>query len=96
VLHKEGIIHRDIKPANILIDKNNVLKICDFGTIKNLKDLNITENYYSTLFKILINIYYYIYHVFCNNFISNFFFYIKGIIVPQKESKEKSFYFEEI
>ena len=29
--HLKGIIHRDIKPQNIIIDKNNVVKITDFG-----------------------------------------------------------------
>ncbi|XP_073149447.1 cyclin-dependent kinase A-1-like [Henckelia pumila] len=29
--HEKGILHRDIKGSNLLIDKNGVLKIADFG-----------------------------------------------------------------
>ena len=29
--HTQEIIHRDIKPENLLISKNFVLKLCDFG-----------------------------------------------------------------
>ncbi|MCL7030429.1 hypothetical protein MKW94_028078 [Papaver nudicaule] len=35
-IHDRGYVHRDIKPENILICKNNVAKIADFGVSKKL------------------------------------------------------------
>ena len=29
--HRQGLLHRDIKPANILVTKDDVVKISDFG-----------------------------------------------------------------
>ena len=34
--HSRSIIHRDIKPENVLVSKNAVIKICDFGFARTL------------------------------------------------------------
>ena len=37
-LHQRKIIHRDIKPSNILISREGVVKLCDFGVSGELVD----------------------------------------------------------
>ncbi|KAJ6239945.1 cyclin-dependent kinase a-2 [Anaeramoeba flamelloides] len=33
--HLQGVFHRDLKPQNLLIDKEGVIKICDFGLARS-------------------------------------------------------------
>ncbi|WP_337866061.1 protein kinase [Ignavibacterium sp.] len=42
--HSMGFIHRDLKPSNIIIDKNGIVKVMDFGISKSLNEnQNITR-----------------------------------------------------
>lgn len=47
-MHSHGYLHRDLKPENIMLSRDNVLKITDFGTVKNMKDKLPFTNYVST------------------------------------------------
>lgn len=45
-IHSKQIIHCDVKPGNILLNKEFVVKLCDFGSIRKYDDQFIVE--YST------------------------------------------------
>ena len=52
--HKKGIVHRDIKPQNIMLLKNGVIKVMDFGIAKlpNAETITMTDKAIGTVYYI--------------------------------------------
>lgn len=42
-MHAHHIVHRDFKPENMLLSKNGVLKICDFGFARQLHESDLRD-----------------------------------------------------
>ncbi|MBR3991432.1 MAG: serine/threonine protein kinase, partial [Clostridia bacterium] len=52
--HQKGIVHRDIKPQNIMLLKNGVIKVMDFGIAKlpNTDTVTMTDKAIGTVYYI--------------------------------------------
>ncbi len=52
--HKKGVVHRDIKPQNIMLLKNGVIKVMDFGIAKrpNAETVTMTDKAIGTVYYI--------------------------------------------
>ena len=48
-LHENNLIHRDIKPENILLDKENNVKLCDFGWCTNILENEKRKTFCGTI-----------------------------------------------
>ncbi len=67
-MHSKKVIHRDIKPSNILVSRQGVVKLCDFGVSGELigslagtftgttKYMAVRDMYYIARLRILITV----------------------------------------